>query len=632
MYKWFGGSHHHCYAIFITTSERINGVAIGLIRPAGTRMGGYWIVWTRVVRLRPIIEVVLADPAFKGLPAAQRPPKDFIDILLDPRFWKGLIGFLQAMFGPLRVLRLCDTRAPSMDKVLYYALRTEEHLLAAKKKLDKWDDLHAGKANFVCKMHAVISSRKKSVKAPAPPPKVATVAKIEIESDSEFDDDASLELAKVDSDEEIANQPVLGREIKLGDRVLAAWRKRMLSLTHGYSIAGWMLCPCRLIQIHAWSEHTEVHKEAVNDLIRKIFIYPNNRPEECDEAFMVVSENFWEEWRQFIRREGFFDKDKVIWKSPLIEENQSWLWHLNYSYKGTHFLGHLACRVTSKITGIGSAERNWGDVKSIKSGKRIAMSSDTLNMQTTIYGSACVEKSMRKKNFNKQFTYWEDTDMDKIGLDKYCNFVTDADGKTGEDRGEDRGKGEKGGEDGDDKSTTSSSSESSSEKKVKAKRVFYCHLETWEPKCAINDSNKNVDQLMRKYGGIWFHDGTTKYTINGLVWYKKDKKYMMRGVTEDYDEEKDDKENKGKYKMFDIDNDTLGIIWDSHFKRRNKNGNGPNMDYDGFIVKPNKVDLQDDGTWGNYMDKEDSDDEKDKKTKTKTTPAKKNTPKKRKRT
>lgn len=130
---------------------------------------------------------------------------------------------------------------------------------------------------------------------------------------------------------------------------------------------------------------------------------------------------------------------------------------------------------------------------------------------------------------------------------------------------------------------------------------------------------------MKKYGGIWFHDGKTKYTINGLVWYKSDKKYMMRGVTDDYDAEKDDKENKNKFKMFDIDNDTLGTIWNSHFQRRNKNGLGGNMEYEDFIIKPNKVDLNDDGTWGNFLDSDD-DDEKDKKRKPKASPGTKRSP------
>ena len=34
-------------------------------------------------------------------------------------------------------------------------------------------------------------------------------------------------------------------------------------------------------------------------------------------------------------------------------------------------LGFVACRVTSKILGIGSTKRSWGDVKTIKPGNLV---------------------------------------------------------------------------------------------------------------------------------------------------------------------------------------------------------------------------------------------------------------------
>ena len=53
----------------------------------------------------------------------------------------------------------------------------------------------------------------------------------------------------------------------------------------------------------------------------------------------------------------------------------------------------VACRVTSKILGIGSAERSWGDVKTIKSGKRSALGSDISEKQSIMYTSACIEEA-----------------------------------------------------------------------------------------------------------------------------------------------------------------------------------------------------------------------------------------------
>ena len=40
-----------------------------------------------------------------------------------------------------------------------------------------------------------------------------------------------------------------------------------------------------------------------------------------------------------------------------------------YSIPYTTVLGYVACRVTSKLCGIGPAERSWGAVKQIKTGQ-----------------------------------------------------------------------------------------------------------------------------------------------------------------------------------------------------------------------------------------------------------------------
>ena len=53
----------------------------------------------------------------------------------------------------------------------------------------------------------------------------------------------------------------------------------------------------------------------------------------------------------------------------------------------------VACRVTSKVLGIGAAESSWGDIKTIKSGKRYAISNDVSEKQSIIYTSACIESA-----------------------------------------------------------------------------------------------------------------------------------------------------------------------------------------------------------------------------------------------
>ena len=68
-------------------------------------------------------------------------------------------------------------------------------------------------------------------------------------------------------------------------------------------------------------------------------------------------------------------------------------WYQKHSLSSTTVLGFVAYRVTSKILGIGSAERSWGDVKTIKSGKRSALGSDISEKHSIVYTSACIEEA-----------------------------------------------------------------------------------------------------------------------------------------------------------------------------------------------------------------------------------------------
>ena len=100
---------------------------------------------------------------------------------------------------------------------------------------------------------------------------------------------------------------------------------------------------------------------------------------------------FWTEYTDFDNKIGSFDADEFIWKSKDIKDDNSHLWHKKYSLPCTKVLGFFALRVTSKVIGIGAAEDSWGDVKTIKSGKRYDISSDVSEKHSFVYTSACIE-------------------------------------------------------------------------------------------------------------------------------------------------------------------------------------------------------------------------------------------------
>ena len=86
-----------------------------------------------------------------------------------------------------------------------------------------------------------------------------------------------------------------------------------------------------------------------------------------------------------------------MWKSNLLRNGKIHEWHDIYSVNSTKILGWVACRVTSKILGIGNAERAWGAVKQLKSGRRGHLSGQNTKKQATIFEKACIDEATLKR-------------------------------------------------------------------------------------------------------------------------------------------------------------------------------------------------------------------------------------------
>ena len=80
-------------------------------------------------------------------------------------------------------------------------------------------------------------------------------------------------------------------------------------------------------------------------------------------------------------------------KKYIIDGNSHFLHH-KYPLPCTKVLGFVACRVISKFIGAGSIERSWGDVNTIKSGKRPAIRSDVSEKRSIIYTSGYIESAI----------------------------------------------------------------------------------------------------------------------------------------------------------------------------------------------------------------------------------------------
>jgi hypothetical protein len=99
-------------------------------------------------------------------------------------------------------------------------------------------------------------------------------------------------------------------------------------------------------------------------------------------AFLI--DKFKDEYGDFTNKRGKFNKAN-IWIMASDENIQGYRWHKKYSLDCTDVLGKLACLVLSKILGIGSAERNWKQVKKIKRGDCAQTGIDKVAKQVLVY-------------------------------------------------------------------------------------------------------------------------------------------------------------------------------------------------------------------------------------------------------
>ncbi len=84
-----------------------------------------------------------------------------------------------------------------------------------------------------------------------------------------------------------------------------------------------------------------------------------------------------------------------------------------HSLPFTENLGFVACQTTSKCLGIGSAERSWKDVKTIKNGKRANVGGGSLEKRAILYKSAKLEEAQLIRNSGSS----NETDYDVFGND-----------------------------------------------------------------------------------------------------------------------------------------------------------------------------------------------------------------------
>jgi hypothetical protein len=218
----------------------------------------------------------------------------------------------------------------------------------------------------------------------------------------------------------------LWRGQALIDQVMSFWLKCRDKLIHDYSLVGYILSPHPTIMAHALNNKLAAHDEAAERLITKLILDQNLVGEEWMIPRARLIDTFLTEYGDFVNRRNSFAQDN-IWimaKDPKVVAHH---WHQKYSFPVTKVLGKLACLVLSKILGIGTAERNWKQVKAVKSGQRVNTTICKTTNQVLIYAQYQQAKTQAlMKNRATAGKLWDDEDFATMKMDEYSKDIRES--------------------------------------------------------------------------------------------------------------------------------------------------------------------------------------------------------------
>ena len=492
IYKYFGGTYHKPYSVFSKHSKQHNNNRnIGVMKVAETRFAGYVIAWLRNLRLKPVFESTLTSPAFIQDPDIKVPPS-VTRFLRTPSYWQNIEIIVRAFYPALKFLRFTDRATPTMDKVYYYVRQLDASIAKYKDILNSMPSTY-----FVSDI----------------------MFNDEIDGDSSEDSECCSDS---DTDDDT--------NASLGDHVLHYWNKRRSYLVHDYSLTGWLLSPMKEIHNDVCQATLEQGESrlAMRRVFKKLF-FPHQ--DEDDVIFMKAFNTLVDELRDFQNKSGPFSAE-YLWSEEAnqhLRDGNAHLWHGSHSLYHTKYFGKLACRITSKICGMGSAERSWGDVKTLKSGKRSHTSSASMEKQSIIYSKYCIEQSRLKQQYeinnNSAVISFEDDDLN-TSFDMYIH------------------------------------------KKQHQKRIIRCYMEDWEHEFVLKQKDCVARaKILQKYGGLLFYDMDSpfenvyeEYWIDPtqLNWEKKSKD--VRGGYTIVAVKKTGSKDVGITEMFSIDDNECNIL------------------------------------------------------------------------
>ncbi len=392
IYSIFGnGRCHQPYAWFKQRTKFDNaGRGIGLIKAAETRFGGYWYCLHRFLKLEKSLRGVIDSQDFKGYRFSSKnsaKKEKLKEIFSDDTFYNECKVIVGALYFVIRLLRFADSNKPGMDMLKYYMHLTTKYLSEHTGMFDNPKLFINSQSQSLFNLEGLDEDDEIS----------------SIDAEDSFDDDDDDDEEDTDEDDSDDDDPAT----PLSQQILSLWEKRCKKLDHDYSVVGWLLSVHPEVYKNA-STYNLSHVEALKRVGRKLLSAQNIDSDKIEEHIVTMLQQF-----NFFRfQTGPLYGQPAIWNSNSCINSPSHQWHFHHTFQYYKELGLVACRVTSKMLGIGSAERCWGDTKQMKADKRSHLSARTTKKQSIIFGAACLEAARIKKQYQDDEVIGFEVDKD----------------------------------------------------------------------------------------------------------------------------------------------------------------------------------------------------------------------------
>ena len=194
----------------------------------------------------------------------------------------------------------------------------------------------------------------------------------------------------------------------------------------------------------------------------------------------------------------------------------------------------------SKILGIGTAARNWKQMKAVKSGQRANTSTEKCKKQVLVYGRYMQAKAKaRRAKLTSAGKLWDDEDFTFCKMDPLCNEIVES------LRSDDLAAG------GD-------------------LRIFRAWEETWEQKrIGPNGDPLHEARLLKKYGGLVWLDPDNEFSRRTAhpehMFFEKKRgnnRYHVFAIKDGYDMKLDPQKQRDLWDVWEMSTDFYESVCD----------------------------------------------------------------------